>query len=117
MSTTFHFSTPPAQLAKGLEMMGSMISKPLFREEMIQREVNAVDNEFILKESMDGMSELHILNNLAKEGHPLRSFPCGNLQTLLTDNGLKVLHKELVNFHKAHYVASAMTLAVQGPQS
>ena len=56
--------------------------------------------------------------NLNQEGHPLRKFSWGSLDSLQTLPASKGINTEavLTAFHRKHYVPSQMKLAVIGPR-
>lgn len=54
-----------------------------------------------------------LMGSLAKQGHPAKKFLWGNMKTLRDDIDDEVLYRRVHEFHKRHYSAHRMTLAVQ----
>ncbi|ODN01423.1 Zinc-metallopeptidase, peroxisomal [Orchesella cincta] len=113
--TTYYHEIMDDLLDKSLDIFSDMLSYPLFEEEHLDREVNAVDNEFHFRRDRNSrdiwMLPFHVTVN---ENHPLSKFLCGSIETL--GNGARV-RRFMREFHTEHYVAPAMTACLNSTKS
>lgn len=111
--TNFYFTIAQEHLQPALHIFAQFFICPLFTEDCVDREMNAVDseNQKNLKSDLSRFSQL--LCSLAEESHPYHHFGTGNLSTLkLTD-----IRERLIARFQQHYLASSMRLAVYGKES
>lgn len=116
--TTFFFDIQKQYFHKALDMFSCFFISPLFLKGSVDREINAVDNEFQMIKPSDTERAHQLLGLLAQEGNPMRRFMCGNAQTLKTipeEKGIDV-YGRLKDFYKRMYSANYMTLVVQAPE-
>ncbi|CAL8108860.1 unnamed protein product [Orchesella dallaii] len=110
-TTTYYGIMPDDKLAKGIDMMSSMMDDPSFVEDMTIREINSVDAEFQLKRHFDVLRRWFLFQTALKTDHPLNKFGFGNEETLLKSKEL--IHKRLRELHDKYYKAGAMTVGVE----
>jgi secreted Zn-dependent insulinase-like peptidase len=110
--TVFEVATSSEIFGVALEMLADMIGFPTLRNDLVIKEVEAVDSEFSLRQD-DMPKYFQLLGSLAKEGHPLRKMDVGNRETLRVPN----FHKKLVEWRDSHYCANYITLALEAPMS
>ncbi len=113
--TNYFFDIKANQLAGGLDRFAQFFIAPLFNEEYVERERNAVHSEFRAKYSTEYRRQEDVLRQLVVKGHPLSRFRTGNLDSLHNKDG--ELRKALVDFYQQYYAASNMRLVVSGKQS
>ncbi len=113
--TNYFFDIKADQLAGGLDRFAQFFIAPLFNEEYVERERNAVHSEFRAKYSTEYRRQEDVLRQLVLKGHPLSRFRTGNLDSLHNKDG--ELRKALVDFYQQYYAASNMRLVVSGRQS
>ncbi|CAL8125653.1 unnamed protein product [Orchesella dallaii] len=113
--TTYYHEITDDLLENSLDIFSDMLSYPLFEEEHLDREVNAVDNEFHFRRDRNSkdiwMLPFHVTVN---ENHPLSKFLCGSNETLGHGARVKTFMRE---FHTQNYVASAMTACINSSKS
>lgn len=114
--TNYFFSIVPDKFKGALDRLGAAITNPLFDPVYVDKERNAVDQEWQRLRENDGFATQRINGLLGSKHHPLQRFGIGNLETL-RDKGSSKLLAETRNFHKRFYSANLMTLVLVGPQS
>ncbi|PCD88802.1 Protease 3 precursor [Vibrio mediterranei] len=110
----FFFDIYPNAFEKGLDRFSQFFSAPLFNEEALDKERQAVDSEYKLKLNEDGRRLYQVQKETINQAHPFSKFSVGNIDTLSDRNGQSI-REEIVRFHKEQYSADLMTLALIGP--
>ena len=67
---------------QALDRFAQFFHAPLFNPSCVEREMNAVDEEFRKNISEDGWRVLHVLKELANPVHPFTFFNTGNLDSM-----------------------------------
>jgi insulysin len=88
---------------------------PLFNEEYVDRERNAVHSEFRSKFSTEYRRQEDVLRQVISPGHAMSRFRTGNLDSLHNEDG--ELRKALVAFYGRYYAANNMRLVVVGKET
>ena len=117
--TVFHFEIPQEQLAGALDMFAQFFVSPLLNESSVERELKAIESEFMLAKNSDfnRLSRLmgHTCGKPMSE-HPVSKFGWGSyhsLKTLPEKDGHRPLSM-LREFYDKHHYASNMRLVVMG---
>lgn len=113
--TTFYFSIQPEAFEPALERFADFFVAPALYPEYVERELNAVEQEFHLYLHKDNWAAFEVNKQTSNPEHPFYRYFGGNRQTLGYDK--KKLLTALKAFFKEHYHANNMTLALVGPQS
>nr|WP_233132627.1 insulinase family protein [Paraferrimonas haliotis] len=113
--TNYFFNVDSPALEEALDRFSQFFIAPLFAQEYIQREVQAVDSEFHLKYKDDTRRVYQVLKELVDPRHPFSKFSVGNQQTLSDEKGQ--LRAILVSFYQRFYSSNIMTLALVSPLS
>lgn len=116
--TGYQFDIGAEFFSKALDMFAQCFISPLLSADAADREINAIESEFKLAIMSDSNRIGQLLSDLAPEGHPVRKFSWGNL------NSLKITPKAqgadimtlLRAFHATHYRPTAAKLVVVAPQ-
>ena len=88
LSTTSPSSSSMSLSLRGaLDRFAQFFISPLFKEEMIERELRAVDSEYANSLTSDSWRNFQFLKHVAHPAHPLHKFGCGNYNTL-TNGGI-----------------------------
>ena len=106
--TNFHFEICNEQLEKGIDMFSEFFIEPLFTEEFIKKELNAIDSEFKL-DYRDDLTRIFFLFLI--EGYKDSSFNTfinGNLETL---QKIEIRNK-VIEFYNSKYDPKIMSLCV-----
>ena len=75
----------PDALRPALERFAQFFIQPLVKADALEREVQAVDNEFLGVLQSDGCRGLQLRCHTAREGHLFRKFGWGNRKSLVDD--------------------------------
>ena len=105
--TNYFFEASHDGFEEALDRFSDFFKAPLFDKTFAEREVNAVNSEHDKNILSDGWRANYVANQVAEEGHPIRSFGTGNKDTLAGDN-----RPALLEFYKKYYAASNMKLAM-----
>ena len=114
-NTSYFFDIDKDYLDEALDRFAQFFIAPLFNEQYVQREKNAVDSEYRLKIKDDGRRIYEALKATANPQHPFSRFSVGDLDSLSDREGSKT-RDELIRFYNSHYSANLMTLAVIGKE-
>lgn len=115
-NTNYFFEIEAGKLEPALDMFAQFFIAPLFTEELVQREKNAVHSEFTGKRREDGQRFWSARKKAFNQNHPMSGFTTGNLSTLEDREGSSI-RDELIQFYQQHYSSNIMSLAVIGNES
>lgn len=109
----YYFSSIlPSALPGALDRFSRFFYEPMLAKSCINREMNAVDEEYRKNLESDAWRFLHVQKDLANAHHPFSGFNTGNLDTMrLID------HSYLSSWFVRNYVADKMNLVVHGKES
>lgn len=110
--TSFMFSLNTDALPEGLKRFSSLFKTPLFNPSGVQRELNAIDQEFAQGFNNEDVRQFHVLKHLASSLHPFSRFQTGNSQSLA-----KATTADLKKWFEEHYSANLMKLYVLSSDS
>lgn len=108
--TAFYFSVANAGFLDVLDIFSQFFQTPLFNPDGVNRELNAIDQEFKKNLDLDNYRELSILRQEANPFHPFHNFTSGNLVSLKG-----VSQEELKTWYKSAYSSDRMRLFVLSP--
>lgn len=111
--TNYFFDVDAAYLEQTLDRFSQFFIAPLFTENYVEREKNAVHSEYMAKIKADQRKSLDVFKTVINQNHPFAKFSVGNLDTLGVNDG-ENLTEQLIRFYNKHYSASLMTLVVSG---
>lgn len=117
--TNYYFTISNEYLEEALDRFAQFFISPLFAENAIVREVEAIDKEFKKNFQIDSRRLYQLMKESCNENHPFKKFGTGNVQTLKIDpeaNHLNV-REHLVNFFNRYYSSNQMKLCVIGNYS
>lgn len=115
-NTNYFFEIEASQLKMALDRFAQFFIAPLFSEDLVQREKNAVHSEFSGKRREESLRFWSARKQGFNPGHPMTGFTTGNLETLADRPGSDI-RQELIDFYDQHYSSNIMSLAVSGRQS
>lgn len=111
--TSYMFSINTSGYAEALNRFASFFKNPLFNSSGVNRELNAIDQEFAQAFNNDAMREYHVLKAVANPLHPVHRFQSGNSQSLSQAN-TDILRKWFEEKYSANlmrlYVSSSLPL-------
>ena len=98
----------PSAISGGLDRFSRFFYEPLFDESCVDRERNAVHEEYKKNIESDGWRILHVKKELADPSHPISQFNTGNLETMTFSR------QYLIDWYEKTYSAEKMNLVVLG---
>ena len=119
--TNYHFEIPYGGLEKALEMQAHNFIAPLFFKGAIEREIEAIDNEFKRSIHDDTCRLLQILIDQTNKNHTFNGFMWGNIQSLLNKKNLEdptdpkeltALWEDMKKFYKENVSADRCKLVI-----
>ncbi|XP_076160592.1 insulin degrading metalloproteinase isoform X2 [Ptiloglossa arizonensis] len=117
--TTYYFDVHPEKLEGALDRFSQFFIAPLFTEASTERELNAINSEYVKNLANDTWRVSQLENSSASPDHPFTKFGTGNRETLETvPKSLKInVREELLKFHTKFYSANIMALCILGKES
>ena len=113
--TTYLFSINSKQFAPALDRLSSAIKEPLFDGTMVEKEINAVNSEWLKNRQTDTFIQQRAFALTGNPSHPRVKLGVGNKETLGTNE--EQLLSSLRDFHSKFYSANLMKLVLVGNQS
>eukprot|EP00559_Dactyliosolen_fragilissimus_P007895 CAMPEP_0184864396 /NCGR_PEP_ID=MMETSP0580-20130426/14781_1 /TAXON_ID=1118495 /ORGANISM="Dactyliosolen fragilissimus" /LENGTH=1210 /DNA_ID=CAMNT_0027363151 /DNA_START=55 /DNA_END=3687 /DNA_ORIENTATION=+ len=105
-----------------LDRFAQFFISPLFNAESVERELRAIDSEFLNGMTSDSWRNYQLLKSSCNPSHPFSKFGCGNYNTLTNggditgksaeDSGGSSPRDDLIQFWEQNYVAENMKLCV-----
>lgn len=114
--TQYYFDIHPNYLQQALKRFARFFSEPLFNEELVIREVHAVDAEFKASYKDDDRRAYATLKALVNPKHPFSQFSTGNLKTLNAGQPHKLRQSVMELFYQ-YYHPKRMSLVILGKES
>lgn len=104
--TNYQLSINPDSFFDSFEYFINMFIDPLFSIESIEKEKNAVDNEYKLNIQNDYHRMAIIFNELTNEEENYYKFSCGNLETF----NIKDIREKILNYFNKYYSANNISI-------
>lgn len=114
LSTSYFFEIKNESFEHALDLFSAFFICPLFDTKYVDREVNAVNSEHNKNLLSDLWIRYHVISSIARNGHPLRKFGTGSIETLKYEpekKGIDLI-AELKNFHNKYYSSNNMFLTL-----
>ncbi|EMR10389.1 hypothetical protein PNEG_01105 [Pneumocystis murina B123] len=117
--TVFISEINPKYHYEQLDRMANFFIKPLFREDLIERETHFINSEFEEYRSSFSKARFHFLNYILKDTGLFPEFTTGNRQTLFSEPRAKNMSvkKALEDFFDNYYHSRDIKVAVCGNES
>ncbi|MDA0976976.1 MAG: insulinase family protein [Proteobacteria bacterium] len=110
--TNYFFDVSHDAFPEGLDRFAQFFISPLFQQEYVDREKNAVNSEYQLQLKEDGWRGFAVEKVATNPAHPVSQFNIGTLETLDGD-----VYDALIRFFQENYSANQMGLVVLSNQS
>lgn len=114
--TTYYFRVEQAHLDGAFDRFARFFVAPVLDPEFVDRERNAVHNEYSLKIRDEARRDRQVRKITTNPDHPESKFSVGNLDTL-GDRDDDVVYEDLKALYDAQYRAGQMTVAILGRES
>jgi len=115
--TNYFFEVDSDYLSPTLDRFAQFFISPLFSEEYVKREINAVHSEYQSKLRDDGRRQFDILKAIINPAHPYSKFSTGSLETLSSKGKALNTREAMLNFYQTEYSANRMSLVILGKES
>ncbi|PMH41825.1 peptidase M16 [Vibrio sp. 10N.286.49.B3] len=109
--TCFFFDISPNAFDAALDRFSQFFTAPLFNEEALDKERQAVDSEYKMKINDDSRRLYQVHKEIINPNHPFSQFSVGNIETLADRNGQSI-RQEVLDFYNQQYSADLMTLTI-----
>jgi protease-3 len=113
--TTYLFSINSNKFPDALDRLSSAIKAPLFDGDMVEKEINAVNSEWLLSRQSEPFIRSRSAAMTGNPNHPRTLLGVGNKETLSAEK--EILLKELKDFYNQYYSSNIMKLVLVGNQS
>ena len=113
--TTYLFSINSDKFEDALDRLSAAIKSPLFDGTMVEKEINAVNSEWLLRRQSEAFIRQRTAAMTGNLNHPKTLLGVGNKETLSSEK--ETLLKSLREFHKRYYSANIMKLILVGNES
>ncbi|GAB2996166.1 insulinase family protein [Psychrosphaera aestuarii] len=109
--SSFHFDVNHDSFASALDQFANLFISPLFTDDAIKREQEAIHAEYKLKLRDDSRRIQQVHKETCNPKHPFHKFAVGNRQTL-SDLPQRPVKDEILTFWQNNYQAQFMTVAI-----
>lgn len=113
-ATTYYFQVLNKYFFDTLDIFAHFFIGALFLENSIEREMSAINSEYLKNYGHDGLRTISVLKeNIDTPNHPYQKFSCGNLKSLSKAN----IRNTLKDFYDKYYSSNIMHLVVLSNKS
>lgn len=81
-NTNFHFDCSNPAFEEGLDRLAQFFITPKFTESSTEREMNAVNSEYLMSLQTDNWHFANLMQQISAEDSAMNRFVCGNLKSL-----------------------------------
>lgn len=112
--TYFYHSVAQEKLDESLDIFAQFFIDPLFNQEAMDKEINAIESEFQMIKNEEAMATDQLeKSHIAVPGSIVNRFLIGNKASLDVDGLMEHLHK----YYSEHYSSNLMSLCLVSPHS
>ena len=108
LETVYYFNVLNNNLVEILDIFSRFFIDPLFNENSVLREINAVNSEHEKNINDDGWRLRQVLLNVRDKNNSTNTFSTGSLETLSKPD----IREQLIKFYNTHYVSSNISLCI-----
>jgi insulysin len=106
--TVYYFSVFNNGVEKVMDIFSRFFIDPLFNEDAVTREINAVNSEHMKNINDDGWRIFQIIRNLSIKTNNFNTFATGSKQTM----DEKLIRNNMIEFYKKYYVSENISISV-----
>ena len=107
-STNYHYDVSHEALEESISMFSELFKTPLFTKELINKELNAIENEFKLDYRNDSQRLTQLILSEGYSNTSINTFVNGSLETLQKDD----IREKVMEFYNSKYDAKIMALSI-----
>ena len=104
--TVYYFYVFNDKLEKAIDMFSRFFIDPLFDEDSVNREINAIQSEHDKNIQQDMWRTHHLIGLISKKGSMINKFGTGNLDSLKK----KGVRDNMIKFYNKYYVSSNINI-------
>ena len=108
LHTNYYFNIMNENLFEMLDVFSRFFIDPLFDENSVDREINAVNSEHMKNINNDMWSIFRLQTLLSKKNSDISKFSTGNLETL----NKKGIRNAMINFYNDYYCSDRIAISV-----
>lgn len=109
--SNFYFDIDTSELTQGIHQFADMLHSPLFAENWLEKEIQAIDAEFKLKQKDDLRRLYQVHKETSNPQHPFSQFSVGN-QQVFSQHKVGELASMLRQFHQGYYCGDNISLCL-----
>ena len=106
--TVYYFSVFNDGIEHIMDIFSRFFIDPLFNEDAVQREINAVNSEHQKNINEDGWREYQTIKNLANKDNKFNNFATGSNNTM----NKKTIRKAMIKFYNQFYVSENISICI-----
>jgi insulysin len=106
--TVYYFSVFNNGIEHLMDIFSRFFIDPLFNEDAVQREINAVNSEHQKNINDDGWREYQTIKNLANKDNKLNTFATGSNKTMNKDT----IREAMIEFYNQFYVSENISVCI-----
>jgi insulysin len=106
--TIFYFSVFNNGIQEVTNIFSRFFIDPLFKEDAVNREINAVNSEHQKNINSDHWREYQLLKNISKKDSQHNTFPTGNIESLKKEG----LRDKMIEFWKKYYITTNLSICI-----
>jgi insulysin len=106
--TEYYFNVMNDNLFETLDIFSRFFIDPLFDENSVNREINAVNSEHMKNINSDTWGIFRLQTLLSKKNSDIRKFSSGNLETLKKEG----IRKAMIKFYNDYYCSDRITISI-----
>jgi insulysin len=106
--TVYYFTSFNNGLEEILDIFSRFFIDPLFKEDAVNREINAINSEHQKNINNDNWREYQLVKNLSKKDCAYNSFATGNKKTLAKEG----LRDKMIEFWEKYYITTNLGICI-----
>jgi insulysin len=106
--TVYYFSAFNDGIKVIMDVFSRFFIDPLFHEDAVKREINAINNEHQKNINDDHWRQYQLYKNIAKIDNAYNTFPTGNIESLKE----KDIREKMIEFWKKYYISSNINICI-----
>ncbi|MCH9811152.1 insulinase family protein, partial [bacterium] len=110
--TVYYFVTASGAFDESLDHFSRFFIDPLFLVDSVEREANAIEEEYQRSKNSEGLRIAHVLKQEGNPKHPNHRFSWGCKETIGN-----IPREKMIAWYKEHYSADNMTLCIYSNKS
>jgi insulysin len=106
--TVYYFSVFNNGVEKVMDIFSRFFIDPLFKEDAVNREINAVNSEHMKNINNDGWRIFQTIRNLSIKTNNFNTFATGSKETM----DEKLIRNNMIDFYKKNYVSENISISI-----